>query len=201
MYCRMGVILTLPGAVLQLDPDIKEGKCALDSTDLAVTLFFLDEIDLASGSIERDYVLNDLLEDYLGGEFMLYFVNCEPNSAVDFDIRLALFNAKGSKLDYLPVGEDMLPFVYLLMFLCFTSLGGLWVWTVVKAKHNAHKIHYLMVVLVAFKSLTLLTQAGMYHMIALVGHPEGWNVAYVSWCLLLCLSGIGIALLLSSFIL
>lgn len=52
-------------------------------------------------------------QQYAGGEFLLFFANCEPPSAVDFNVKIALYNVKGSgKLDFLPVGQDMLPFVY-----------------------------------------------------------------------------------------
>lgn len=51
----------------------------------------------------------------------------------------------------------------------------------VRAKHSVHMVHYLMALLVALKSLTVLSQAGMYHMIGVYGHPEGWNIAFVSF--------------------
>lgn len=69
-----------------------------------------------------------LLQDYQGGEFSLFFANCEPNSAVDFNMEIALYNVKGNRLDFLPVGEDMLPFVY------FVSWAGQ---TVMLAEHRA----------------------------------------------------------------
>jgi hypothetical protein len=46
------------------------------------------------------------------------------------------------------------------MFVLFAVATTLWVVLVVKAGTNAHRIHYLMIVLVTFKSLTLLSQAG-----------------------------------------
>ena len=88
-----------------------EGTCALDSEE-EITLITFDEIDLTTNAVAREFVLSELLEDYDGGEFILYFANCEADTAVDFDIRLALYNQKGGKLDFLPVGEDILPFLY-----------------------------------------------------------------------------------------
>ena len=52
--------------------------------------------------------------------------------------------------------------------------------TVVRAHGSAHMVHHLMTLLVVLKSLTVLSQAGMYHMIGIYGHPEGWNIAFVS---------------------
>lgn len=51
-------------------------------------------------------------QDYEGGEFSLFFANCEPNSEVYFDAKVALYNVKGSKNDFLPVGDDVLPIIY-----------------------------------------------------------------------------------------
>lgn len=44
------------------------------------------------------------------------------------------------------------------MFVLFVVVTILWSVIVVKAKPNAHRIHQLMIVLVTFKSLTLLSQ-------------------------------------------
>lgn len=34
-------------------------------------------------------------QNYQGGEFSLFFANCEPYSAIDFDVEAALFNVRG----------------------------------------------------------------------------------------------------------
>ena len=49
-----------------------------------------------------------------GGEFSLFYTNCEKLTVVSFDIRVALYNvrANGYK-DFLSVGEDMLPIVFM----------------------------------------------------------------------------------------
>lgn len=44
------------------------------------------------------------------------------------------------------------------MFIMFSVLGVVWTLMVIRGKQDSHKIHYLMIVLVAFKSLTLLSQ-------------------------------------------
>ncbi len=63
---RMGVLLTTPYGELQLERAVKEGACPLDSDD-QVTLFTFDSLDAASGGVEEDYILGELLEDYVGG--------------------------------------------------------------------------------------------------------------------------------------
>jgi hypothetical protein len=37
-------------------------------------------------------------QDYQGGEFKLYFANCQPDSAVDFTVRVSLYNVRGACL-------------------------------------------------------------------------------------------------------
>lgn len=64
------------------------------------------------------------------------------------------------------------------MFVLFTVITILWSTMVIRARPNSHRIHYLMIVLCVFKALTLLSQAGMYHLIRAVGHAEGWSVAF-----------------------
>lgn len=187
-YHRIGFFITTPAAEAQLELDLAEGRCPLDAQNdptrqgLALTLFTFDAVevntDKKKGSTRKDFKLNELIENYQGGEFSLFFANCEPYSAIDFDVEAALFNVRGQRVDFLAVGNDMLPFVYFLSFLLFSVLGVMWTLLVVRAKADAHKIHYLMIVLVAFKSLTVLSQAFMYHTISVSGDAEGWNIAF-----------------------
>ena len=112
-FSRLGFFITTAEAETQLELDLQEGKCALDATDVTITLFTFDSVDPATHAVERGYPLNDLIQDYEGGEFSLFFANCEPDSAVDFDAHIALYNVRSNgKLDFLAVGEDMLPTVY-----------------------------------------------------------------------------------------
>ena len=53
----------------------------------------------------------------------------------------------------------------------FTVATAAWTSVVIRARQNAHRIHYLMIALVACKALTLLSQAGMYHLIRITGEP------------------------------
>jgi hypothetical protein len=175
----MGFYITPIELILQLEVNLNEGKCPLDTPDVAATLFRLNEVDTSTGTLEYGFALGDLLEvrallelrrvpcpgpgpgraaaaaaaaaprlarpassssrlaappqptsnsacvrclplpqGYTGGMFDLYFCNCEPNSVVDMDARIALFNQKGARVDYLPVGEDALAGIY------FVRRGG-----------------------------------------------------------------------------
>ena len=64
------------------------------------------------------------------------------------------------------------------MFVFFAALASVWSFMVYKAGNQALRVHYLMGVLIIAKTLTLLSQAGMYHLIRARGHPEGWSLAY-----------------------
>ncbi len=64
------------------------------------------------------------------------------------------------------------------MFVLFAALAAIWGLVVYKAGSQSLRVHYLMGVLILAKTLTLLSQAGMYHLIRARGHPEGWNLAY-----------------------
>ena len=64
------------------------------------------------------------------------------------------------------------------MFISFAVVTALWSVLVFQAAPNSHRIHYLMIVLCVFKTLTLLSQAGMYHIIRVQGQPGGWGIAF-----------------------
>lgn len=153
--------------------------CCSDS-DEEITLFRFSDMDtnLEHPMLERHFVLDDILEDFKGGEFVLYFANCDAYTAVDFDVRLALYNVKGNRADYLPVGQDVLPPIYFFSFILFSALLVVWIGLLLKAREGTQKIHWAMALLVLLKALTVLSQSGMYHMIAIHGHPDGWNVAF-----------------------
>lgn len=60
-------------------------------------------------------------------------------------------------------------------FVLFTAATAVWGSVVFRARQNAHRIHYLMIALVACKALTLLSQAGMYHLIRITGQCMAWH--------------------------
>lgn len=66
------------------------------------------------------------------------------------------------------------------MFSLFTVITAAWAYTLTRSKRNktVYKIHWLMLVLVTFKTLTLLTQAIMYLVIERQGSAHGWNWVY-----------------------
>ncbi len=55
----------------------------------------------------------NLVPGYTGGEWSLFFANCQKPSVVSFDLNVAMYNTHNGQKDYLSVGEDMIPSVYL----------------------------------------------------------------------------------------
>ena len=64
------------------------------------------------------------------------------------------------------------------MFVLFAVATVLWAAVVLRAGAAAHRIHHLMTALATAKTLTLLSEAGMYHFVQATGHPDGWNIAF-----------------------
>ena len=76
-------------------------------------------IDAAQHSGEasfiQQYPMASVLPDFIGGELSLYFVKCpglEPY-VVTIDIKVSSYNIKGERQDYLSVGDDALPLLYM----------------------------------------------------------------------------------------
>ena len=55
-----------------------------------VALFTLDKVKKGE-PYEYNNGLGDIVADYQGGEFSLYFANCEPSSAVSFDLQVSKY--------------------------------------------------------------------------------------------------------------
>ena len=57
-----------------------------------------------------------------------------------------------------------------------------WAWVLFNAKQtqpgSVKRIHWLMLLLVCIKSLSVLSKSFMYHVIRVHGDPDGWNVAF-----------------------
>ena len=62
--------------------------------------------------------------------------------------------------------------------MAFAVAAALWGALLLRAPSQRHALHHLMSALVVAKTLTLLSQAGMYHYIRATGSPDGWNIAF-----------------------
>lgn len=58
--------------------------------------------------------LAEEVKGFEGGEYALFFENCEKMLMVTFELRVSLYNVgKSGNKDYLSVGEDVLPSLYM----------------------------------------------------------------------------------------
>ncbi|KAL3160800.1 hypothetical protein ABBQ38_009211 [Trebouxia sp. C0009 RCD-2024] len=176
-----GFFITSSQAEAQLELDLSQGTCAL-LADTVVKVLTLKQVEENAQAGRNSTNINEamakLVPSYAGGEWSLFFANCQKPSVVSFDVRVEMYNMHNGQKDYLSIGEDMIPAVYLAAFVLFLVAGIMWCSAVVVARKNAHRIHLFMILLVFFKALTLLTQFGMFHLIRTTGHPDGWNIAF-----------------------
>jgi len=174
---KLGIFITKSEPDSQVEPDLgSDGTCILESKQVS-TLFTFQEIStLKDGDVVK---YSNRISDEYAGVYSLFFANCLEETVVSFNIRVSLYNIDSDgDPNFLSVGESELPVIYMTMFVLFTVAGACWTALVVKNRANAHRIHVLMILLVVLKAMTLLSQAGMYHLIKTTGHPDGWNIAF-----------------------
>lgn len=89
--------------------------------------------------------------------------------------------------DYLSAGDAPLPKLYFIFFLLYAGMMGLWMYVLGnKGNHKStafatpsvHQIHYVMLMLLTLKVLSLLFESIRYHYISLYGVSEGWSIVY-----------------------
>ena len=101
-------------------------------------------------------------------------------AVVSFEITATLNMNKDAKgrADYLGSGEKSLPSVYYMFFLLDTAACAAWAFALGRRQSGVRKIHWLMLALVCSKTLSVLAQAGRYHITRLTGSSRGWTAAY-----------------------
>ncbi len=103
-------------AEAQLELDLAQGTCALQA-ETVTKLLTLKQVEDNSKAGDNTTILSDtmanLVPGYTGGEWSLFFANCQKPSVVSFNLNVAMYNMHNGQKDYLSVGEDMIPSVYL----------------------------------------------------------------------------------------
>ena len=99
-----------------------QGACGLDSSSVLkiLTMNQVHQDEKAHRNVTYyKTALAEHLEDFRGGEFALFFENCERMLMVSFKLRVSLYNVnKAGNKDYLPVGEDVFPSLYMVSSTC-----------------------------------------------------------------------------------
>ena len=156
--------------------DLESGGCVLDSKNVEL-LFTFNDMDLEKKDGAYEYP--GRIPPDQGGEYSLFFANCESHVDVSAKIHVELYNeAWSGSRDYLSAGEAPLPMVYLVMAIFYLLSGSIWAAVLYQNRSTTLKIHYLMLALVFFKCLSTGCEAGMFNMKRLTGTPDGWNIAF-----------------------
>lgn len=180
---RYGFFITASKADTALENDIAKGGCLLDDLDHTLVLFTFEDMQSHLSKDGDEYKFSYTIAEGKAGEYSLYYTKCVPNSAVSFTITVDLYNTlpNGDK-DYLSAGEKPLPTMYMFAFFTFAAAAVVWAWVLFNAKQtqpgSVKRIHWLMLLLVCIKSLSVLSKSFMYHVIRVRGDPDGWNVAF-----------------------
>eukprot|EP00878_Enallax_costatus_P004534 GHUV01004775.1.p1 GENE.GHUV01004775.1~~GHUV01004775.1.p1 ORF type:complete len:321 (+),score=66.73 GHUV01004775.1:120-1082(+) len=177
---KLGFFLASVDSQFQMTQDLMAGNCLLEDQDYPLFRFSEKNVQAVVEDKKPEVTFRVDITD--GGLSSVYFANCEKSMPVSFDVRVESYNLVGpeGRKDYLSIGESELDVMYWVMFSLFTVVTAAWAYTLVRSKRSktVYKIHWLMLALVTFKTLTLLTQAIMYLVIEKQGSPHGWNWVY-----------------------
>ena len=80
--------------------------------------------------------------------------------------------------DYLSVGKSDLPLMYMVAGLCFSLALTVWTTLLILSRGNLFLIHFLMWLLLLFKTIQEFCNALTLHFVQTRGHPVGWNIVY-----------------------
>ena len=103
-------------AEAQLELDLSQGTCALLAETVVKVLTLRqveDNAQAGKNSTNLSKAMANLVPSYAGGEWSLFFANCQKPSVVSFEMRVEMYNMHNGQKDYLSIGEDMIPAVYL----------------------------------------------------------------------------------------
>ncbi|KAH9507603.1 hypothetical protein Btru_051561 [Bulinus truncatus] len=110
------------------------------------------------------------------GLYYFYFHNCkDKTSLVNLSIQITQKNALG----YLSADEMPIPILFFVSSIVFFILSVVWMVVLRKADGGVFKIHYLMFVVIFFKSISDLFHGVNMHMIDKTGiHIDAWAILW-----------------------
>ncbi|KAL6005723.1 hypothetical protein ACLOJK_006294 [Asimina triloba] len=171
---RLGFFLSTRDSWLHVLQQIQDQEisCALRS-HLIRNVYSFD-------ALKNNVFFNTLFNQTEPGQFTLVFANCIPQLRVSMDVRSAMYNLdpqSGSR-DYLSAGSTVLPKVYFLLFLIYSSLAGVWIYVLYKKRLTVFRIHFFMLAVLVLKALNLLCEAEDKSFIKRTGSAHGWDVLF-----------------------
>jgi hypothetical protein len=158
-----------------LETIIEKGECILDKKR-DVDFFF----DLSDTSKWHKTTVQHVVDADSAGLYSLIFTRCTPSSLYFTSFKLDVkFTNPGP--NYLSAGDVPLPTVYLFFFLLHVCALVAWIFVLNRDQTQygtVHRIHYMMLVLLVFKILSVLFESIRYHYIAIFGVSEMWSILY-----------------------
>ncbi|CAI0433742.1 unnamed protein product [Linum tenue] len=122
------------------------------------------------------------------GSYSLMFGNCQPEFEISMHVHTEMYNieeSSGEKV-YLPVGQTLLPYLYLGFFSIYASFTLFWAFLCFCKQRSQYavvvgKIHLIMAALLLVKSLKLICAAEDKLHVSTTGSPHGWDVAFYAF--------------------
>jgi hypothetical protein len=114
------------------------------------------------------------------GFYHLYFSNCEATTQAQFSLKVTEYNidSNGNKV-YLPAGQASLPTWYFVISLAFLLQVFVWAGMIGKNSQNVRSIHWLMMLCLLLKTMTVFFNAFREHSIKTTGlKNDGWAYLY-----------------------
>ncbi|CAH8449680.1 unnamed protein product [Heterobilharzia americana] len=116
------------------------------------------------------------------GLYSLYFHNCAElnvESGKRHSVNLTLKMVEKNVDSYLSAGQHPLPMLYAISSLAYLCLSIFWLTYLRLSKNSVFRIHYLMLVVVVIKSISLGFHSINYYVIGKHGaHEESWAIMY-----------------------
>jgi hypothetical protein len=163
-------------AQADLERIIEKRQCILEHLQ-AQDVF----IDLSnSDAWKKDVELSHEVTEETIGLYSLVFARCYPAGVHYASFKLdATFYNPGP--NYLSAGDTPLPAMYFGFFALFSLALIAWIYVLrrdQKVYGPVHSIHYMMLILLVLKCLSLFFEGVRYHYISLYGVSEMWSMVY-----------------------
>ncbi|KAJ8558094.1 hypothetical protein K7X08_004860 [Anisodus acutangulus] len=172
---QLGFFLCTLDAWVHVLEQLQEGEiqCPLES-NLIKKVFTFDHLQPSAREFTASFSVSD------ANQFTLVFANCMPNLEVTMNVHSVMynFNPKTRVLDFLSAGKTALPVIYLLFFVVYVLLGGVWIYTIYKKRLTVYKVHFFMLAVLVLKALDLLCEAEDKSYIKRTGTAHGWDVLF-----------------------
>jgi len=155
--------ISTPDSTTQMEESYSEGLCLIDKKNPEDVFVPLAETD----SVKIDVTT--------AGEYRLFFSNCEPDTMVDYELKIQQYNPGPC---YLSAGEAPLPSVFAIISACWVILTVVWIYQLNAYRDNVKGIHYMMTLVLVCKFLSVFFEAIKFHWMKVDGEAHGWNVVY-----------------------